>query len=247
MSSLFEKPFALFMGPQRAGANVIYDALELREDVCLPVGVKETFFFDRHYHRGVGFYANHFPVRHQHRLIAEVTTTVFDHPDSPKRVHEIFGRDVKLICPLRNPVERSCAVYEDYCSYGIVKGSIEEAVEQAPQILFASRYADHLERWMDIFGTDSVHIMLYEDAAKDEDAYLHQLMQVLGLGDHVKVQAKNLKHHIQNIVEKVTPSSFFEKKKKSTDKETHLWLQHRLLPEVLKLENLLGRTFPAWK
>src|SRR5262245_58826198 len=116
--SLFGKPAALSIGPQRCGTSRIHDYFKARGDVCLP-DVKEIFYFDRHFQRGPEFYAEHFKIEPQHRLVMELTTTAFDNPDAPDHVHTLFGTDVKLICPLRNPVERSKAIYADYIKYGL--------------------------------------------------------------------------------------------------------------------------------
>ncbi len=89
----FDKNFALSIGPQRAGARWIDRYLRGRGDVCLPTHVKEIFYFDRHFERGPEFYFGHFRYLPQHKIGVEVTTTAFDHPEAPARVHQMF-RDI---------------------------------------------------------------------------------------------------------------------------------------------------------
>ncbi len=247
MTSIFGKPFALSMGPQRVGSDLLYAYLQNRPDVCLPFDVKETFFFDRHYHRGIEFYEEHFNVQGHHALVAEVTTTLFDNADAPQRVFELFGADIKFICPLRDPVERSYAVYRDYLKYGIVKGSIEEAVEQAPQILYASRYADHLENWFKVFKGDAFEVQFYEDVQEDENAYFDNIRAFLGLSVHEIMPKKGIKEMASFMMQKIISKGASAPTQKDSEQKAKIWLAQRLLPEVLKLENLLGRTLPAWK
>lgn len=45
-------PTALIICPINAEARRVYDYLNWRDDVCLPAGVKETFFFNHYYRRG---------------------------------------------------------------------------------------------------------------------------------------------------------------------------------------------------
>ncbi len=177
----FDKNFALCIGPQRAGARWIDRYLRGRGDVCLPSHVKEIFYFDRHFERGPEFYFSHFRYLPQHKIGVEVTTTAFDHPEAPARVHQLFREGVKLICPLRHPVERSYSLYQHLLRYGIVQGTLAEAVEQAPQILQGSRYAQHLERWYRFFPPSGVTLMFQEALEADPAAYVGQLCAALGL------------------------------------------------------------------
>lgn len=229
--ALFEKPFVLSIGPQRAGADMIYTYLKNRGDVCLPADAKEIFFFDRHYLRGVEFYQSNFTPTPMHKIIAEITTTSFDCPDTPARVFDICGGDVTLLCPLRHPISRSYAVYKDYLDYKIVTGDIEHAIDETPQILYASRYADHLERWFNVFGQDKIKILFAEDAMENKEAYFKKLCDSVGL---------TFNPAMMNDV-KINPPE------KDADQETLKCLQHRLRGEISKLENLLGKTITAWK
>lgn len=246
MSTFFKKPFLLSIGPQRAGAQYIHDYFQSRDDVCLPHDVKEVFFFDRHYQRGSHFYAEHFPINDHHRLIAEISTTAFDHPDTPGRVYDLFGDNLTLLCPLRDPIERAMAVYEDYKRYGIVTGSIEEAIAQAPQILFSSRYADHLSRWLDVFEADKIKILYYEQATSDLNAYLKTLCDIAGLDFHPPSTENSLQTAINTIKTKFCPSIENTKITTKDHKETHTWLTQRLKEEKPKLEDLLKTKIPHW-
>lgn len=246
MSTLFEKPFMLSMGPQRAGAHFVYDYLRAREDVCLPAGVKEIFFFDRHFQRGSAFYAHHFLVRERHQLVSEVSTTAFDHPDAPQRVFDLFGEDVALVCPLRHPVERALAVYEDYLRYGIVSGGIEEAVQQAPQILFSSRYAAHLKRWFQVFGQDNITFLFYEQAEKDIEPYLRTLCAAAGLSYTAPERESLFKRMMEGIAGGVKSERLLPGGYKKSRHAARVWLEHALEDEVGALEALLGDSVKYW-
>ena len=230
MAALFEKPFVLSIGPQRAGADLVYHYYQTRDDVCLPFDAREIFFFDRHYLRGVEFYKSHFTPQKQHKIIAEITTTLFDFPEAPGRIYDIFGDDVTLICPLRDPVTRSYAVYKDYKEYGIVNGPIQSAVDEAPQILYASRYADHLQHWLDVFGRGKIQFLFYEDALNDPQNYYEKLCVMTGIA--YKMPTKDI----------TAPAE-----KAQNDQDILQWLSQRLNHEIEKLEDLLGGSIAAWK
>lgn len=147
----------------------------------MPDGVKEIFFFDRHYDRGIEFYKSHFHPQPEDKLIMEISTTAFDQKDAPVRVREMFGHEVKLLCPLRNPVVRSYSLYLHYLRYGIVKGSLREACFQNPQIIESSKYSKHLQRWFSYFGQDNVHLVFQEDLEENQNTYIRNVCEALDI------------------------------------------------------------------
>ncbi|MGH1398677.1 MAG: sulfotransferase domain-containing protein [Alphaproteobacteria bacterium] len=180
-NELFETPFALSIGPQRAGTSWLDRYLRSRNDICVPDAVKEIFFFDRHYNRGISFYTSHFKPQKQHKTAIEITTTAFDHDGAAQRVLETCGRNIRLICPLRNPLTRSYSLYMHYKRYGIIFGDLEEACQQNPQIIESSRYAKHLQQWFDVFGAENIKILFQEDLEVNQDAYVRDVCQGLGV------------------------------------------------------------------
>ena len=176
-----EIPFALSIGPQRSATSWIAKYLQARGDVCLPSGVKEVFFFDKHYDKGRDFYINHFQKKTNHRLIMEVSATYFDHKDAPERVKETLGHNLRLICPLREPISRSYSLYKHYVRYGIVSGTLKQAIDQKPQIVTSSFYSEHLSRWYEFFDSESIGILYQEDLSQSMQLFLDQLDQMLGL------------------------------------------------------------------
>ena len=176
---VFNTPFALSIGPQRAGTSWLDRYLRSRGDICLPSQVKEVFFFDRNYDRGLAYYAGHFQQETHHRLAMEISTTSFDHPEAPLRIRETAGLDVRLICPLRHPIVRSYSLYRHYMRYGLVKGTLREACFQNPQILNSSKYARHIKNWMLYFGRGRINIFFQEDLEKNQEQYVMKICRAL--------------------------------------------------------------------
>lgn len=240
MDRLFDKPTALTIGPHQCGTGWIYDYLKSRGDVCLPAEVREIFYFDRHFQRGPDFYASHFRPLPPHRLIIEPTTTAFDNPDAPDRVFQLLGADVRLVCPLRHPVERARAVYLDYLKYGLVRGGIEQAVEEAPQIIFGSRYSDHLERWFRQFGRNNIHVVFYETLQHDPQLYARGLCRILDLPFMPPAGEGWLARLRKSLTGPAPVPASLEKADES-------WLKSRLQLEISRLESLLNQPLTVWK
>lgn len=176
-----DKPFTLCIGPQRTGTSWLDRYMRFRGDVCLPTGVKEVFFFDRHYAKGADFYTAKFRPKPNHKIVMEAATTAFDHAHAPSRVFELCGPAVTLLCPLRHPVTRSYSLYRHFRRYGLVSGSLRQAVASIPQILTTSHYAEHLTRWGDHFGLENINFVFQEDLEADPDAFLRRLCRILHL------------------------------------------------------------------
>ena len=178
---IFDRPFVLFMGPQRSGTSWLDRYLRVRGDMCLPSDVKEVFFFDRDFDQGIQSYTSHFHPQKTHKLVAEISTTSFDNKHAPKRVFDVFSNDVKLICPLRHPIIRSYSLYLHYLRYGLVQGTLQEACSQQPQILESSRYADNIKSWLEFYDLKDIHIIYQEDLENDQDAFIGQVCDLLDL------------------------------------------------------------------
>lgn len=278
---IFDRPFVLSMGPQRAGTSWLDRYLRTRGDICLPGDVKEVFFFDRDYERGLRHYTAHFQPEDDHDIIMEISTTSFDHPDAPKRVFETFGKNVKLLCPLRHPILRSYSLYLHYRRYGLVSGTLEEAYAQDPQILSSSFYAKNLKRWMKYYPLENIHFVFQEVLESNQRKYITNVCKILDLPfmeapedarerynvttfSRIGLLAAAAQHaadwfrqrrlyFVINFAKAIglKPLIFGKEKPDAMrgsipDKEYH-WLAEKLLPEVKKLEKLLGREITEWK
>lgn len=177
----FDHPFILSIGPQRCGTSWLDRYLRQRGDICLPSHVKEIFYFDRHYSRGFSYYKSFFNAKPDHKFYMAVSTTAFDCPEAPARVFETFGPDVKLLCPLRDPVARSYSLYQHYKRYGLVRGSLQDACEVMPQILESSYYARHLNSWSRYYPIDSISFFFQEDLTRDVNGYVSSFCEQMDL------------------------------------------------------------------
>lgn len=237
MGNLFAKPFALGIGPQTCGTEKLRYYFKGREDVALPK-VQEIFYFDRHVQRGPLFYKEHFDNVMASQLVMELTTTAFDHPQAPERAAELLGRDTKIFCLLRDPVERSYAVYQQYLNYSIVKGDIEKACEQAPQILYSSRYTDHINNWLKYF--EEIYFLSYEQLERNQDQALERLCAYLEL----PFQKPKPSFDWQAVLPKVwfaknTKSS--KTVKNSLERQEKAWLKKELSGERDNLKLLIEK------
>jgi hypothetical protein len=168
------------VGPQKAGTTWIHNYLQHRRDVSLPNNVKETFFFDRYYDRGLKWYARQFTGQRNAVQVIEVAPTYFQVPAISERVSRDLGR-VPIVCTLRDPVARAFSHYVHMLRYGMTNVTFREAASQFPEILDGSRYLRHIARWQKAVGDENVHIVLLEHLRDSPDEYARALCMSLGL------------------------------------------------------------------
>lgn len=179
-NSLSRMPDFLVIGPQKAGTTWIQRFFETRGDIGLPKGVKETFFFDRYYDRGIKWYGRHFQFREPHRRSGEVATTYFHHPLAPTRILSELGR-VPLIVTLRDPARRAFSLYLHLRRYGQTRLGFRGAVRRLPLLLESSRYATMIKRWMESFGRTNLLILRQEQLATEPERFACEIADFLQL------------------------------------------------------------------
>jgi len=174
-------PKVLFVGPPRTGTTWIWEYLRARGDIVLPEGVKETWFFSNMFHKGVDWYASHFKHRENCSAVIEVDPTLFSHPEAPRRVHKVLGSDVLIIVTVRDPVERSWSHYLHARRYGWTRKPLDQAIEEVPDIIEASRYSKHIPRWKSVFGEKQVVILYYKTLAQRPKTFVRNMCSAIGL------------------------------------------------------------------
>jgi hypothetical protein len=270
-------PAALVVGPQKAGTTWIHEYLAARGDVSLPRRVKETFFFDRHWERGAGWYADHFPGDGQPAV--EVGPTYFHEPEVPHRVAELLG-PIPIVATLRDPVRRTWSLYLHMLRYGMTRRPFLEAVREHPELLESSRYAAHLARWRETVGAERVHVLVLDDLGRDPALWADPLADVLELprrpvpeslrrpvneaslpaswavaraGWRVSMALRSLGLHgaVEGAKKLGLKRLFFgtpgARRLPEPTREERELLRRELGPEVDRTEELLGRDLPAWR
>ncbi|MBP0484460.1 sulfotransferase family protein [Sagittula salina] len=182
MTSVPVLPRAMVVGPMKAGTSWIHEYLAWRGDVCLPAGVKETFYFDRYHRRGDTWYARHFahfdPARHA--SVLEVAPSLFHDPGAPERLRASLG-PVPLVVTRRDPVARAWSHYQHMRRKGYTTAPLAEAIKRFPGIVAASRYDEMLARWRAALPEAPITVLGLEDLRDDPAGYLGRLCAALEL------------------------------------------------------------------
>ena len=169
-------PDFIAVGPQRTGTTWLQEVLIGHVGLC---PAKEIQFFKWHYHKGLAWYAAHFNNCPDKQPIGEICPVYFGHEPSRARI----GRDlprIKIICTLRDPVERTYSHYRVLRAHAGL-GGFEESLEIVPDLIDSSRYARHLPAWRQAFGKQNVLVLLYSDLRRDPQRFIDMICQFIGI------------------------------------------------------------------
>jgi hypothetical protein len=172
-------PDFIAVGPPRT-ATTWLDTV-LRDHVGLPGNVKETHFFARNYQHGLNWYERYFVHCTTERVVGEICAAYFENPKARERIHTHIP-DCKIVCTLRDPVERLYSYYKLMRHNGRTELPFEEAlIRHKKKMMAFSRYALHVGDWQTDFGERNVLVVLNDDLAEDSQSYLDSITNFIGI------------------------------------------------------------------
>lgn len=171
-------PDFIGVGPPRTATTWLHEALS--GSVGLPEGVKETDFFVYKYDNGLEWYAKHFRNCPCDRPIGEFSPNYFVSVQARERIRQNVP-DCKIICTLRDPVERTYSHYRKMREGEYFSGSFEECLEKRPRLLEWSMYATYVRAWQQLFGSARVLVLIQDDLKTNPQGFLDQVCDFVGI------------------------------------------------------------------
>jgi len=165
-------PDFIGVGPPRTATTWLHEVLS--GHVGLPEGVKESDFFVWQYSKGLEWYAAHFRNCRPDRPIGEFSPNYFAGAHTRERI----ARDIpgcKIICTLRDPVERTYSHYRKMREGEYFSGTFEECLEKRPGMLNWSKYASQIREWRRLFRAENVLVLIQDDLKSNPQDYLNQV------------------------------------------------------------------------
>jgi hypothetical protein len=119
--------------------------------------------------------------------IGEASTMYLECPQSAARIREVLP-GVRLICSLRQPVDRA---YSDYLMYLRRRGRRFDAARDLSltsdwarpdsRWMQIGRYHEHLSRYFDRFPREQIHILLFDDLKRNALGVVQDVYTFLGV------------------------------------------------------------------
>ena len=205
-------PSFLCVGAGKSGTTALYNYLRQHPQVFLPAQ-KELQFFAwpdlKQFNNGPGtarsrddwikseadyraLYAN----APNDVLAGDISPTYLHAPGAPDRMAAMLGDDLRIIIMLRNPVDKVISQYghlrrdvrEDLLledALDAEKTRIDAGWGAIYHYVATSRYSEAVQRYLDRFGPDRVHIVFFEDFVADPVAHVRAVCRFLNIADDI--------------------------------------------------------------
>ena len=195
------------VGVAKAGTTTLHDLLSLQDNISLP-GRKETNYFSFGMSGKPTFtgpldnssvneptitsfeeYVNDFEPN-QRGLIGEICPS-YALGGTAANIYA-HNPEAKIIILLREPIGRAFSNYQHLVRDGREHDSFEDALAAEADRLSQgwewfwglkrnSLYFDFVQEYMGTFGKENVKVMFFEDFVKDQEKYVKEVMEFIGL------------------------------------------------------------------
>ena len=184
-------PTMLVAGVQKCGTGTMRTALGLHPQIMMTQR-KELHFFDRHFDRGVDWYASQFTPRPRHRQFGEATPDYLYDNEARDRMAATLPT-AKVVVILRDPVDRAYSQFWHTGRHGWEDKTFEEALELEPKRIASpdleerarysyvdrGHYIDQLLSLEAKHDRALIHVVLLDDLKADQAATLETLFAFL--------------------------------------------------------------------
>ena len=174
-------PRFLGIGAMKAGTTLAWALLEEHPQVALAAHRKEVMFFDRHWSRGVDWYARHFQEAGD-RVPGEVTPGYLFHPEAAARIASVVP-DVRLFALLRDPIARAESQYRFFVKEHAHQGGPEAFLAEHPNAIARGNYHAQLQRYAAHFSPEQLLVLTFEEFVADPVTGMQRIFRHVGVDD----------------------------------------------------------------
>jgi hypothetical protein len=195
-------PNLFLVGSAKSGTSSLHDALQQHPQIFMS-DVKEPCYFSEgfpHWITSLAEYEALFAGAGTAPVIGESSSTYLDDPASPARIRAAIAHPCKILISLRNPAERAYSQwghsfyhegYETLPFEAALQAEEEryqdaESLKKHPyyrpgifQYYGQGLYAERVRRYVEAFGRDSVHVVIFEEMMQDSARELAAVFQFL--------------------------------------------------------------------
>jgi hypothetical protein len=168
----------LVVGCQRCGTTWLDAALREHPQVFLPA-TKQSYYFDRHLDKGDAWWLERFADSGPDHIAVGEVATGYTLPHAIPPMATLVPH-AKLVMTMRHPVERAFSFFQ---SRRAEQGwsSFEQAMEADPEIIARGKYIDQIEQLLTHYPREQVLLLLYDDFAGDNAAFLRSVLTFIGV------------------------------------------------------------------
>ena len=170
----------MFIGPDKSGSTWLYESFCQHPEIYV-APVKELFFFDRYYEKGIDWYLSFFRKAPVHaKAIGELSHDYLFSSIAAQRIASHFP-SIKLIVNSRNPFQRTFSHYLHLVRHGVTREPLIRAIETFPELVNNSLYSRHLPAYFHLFDPSQIGVFMFDDLVNNPVDFGKQLFDFLGV------------------------------------------------------------------
>ena len=181
------------IGAEKSATTWIAQCLQEHPKICVSIP-KEVNFFNKsywflrphkewNYPKGIRWYKKHFKHCKDDQVKGEFSVHYMFDSDTAKLIKETFPK-VRIICSLRNPIERAHSKYQSTVGkYGRIFKSFEEAIKKEPEFIERGYYFKQLKPYYELFPRENILVLIYEDIQRNPVKFIQKIYRFLGVDD----------------------------------------------------------------
>jgi hypothetical protein len=149
----------------KCATSTLHEQLAVQPGIFMSEPKEPNFFSnDEQYDRGMVWYESLFENAPPGALCGESSTHYTKLPTYPHTVARMRAHlpEPKLIYIMRHPIQRLVSQYIHEWTEGVLRCSIDQAVEEYPQLVAYSRYTMQLEPYLKAYGPGHVLPLFFE-------------------------------------------------------------------------------------
>jgi hypothetical protein len=179
-------PNFLIVGAAKSGTTSLYEYLRAHPQIFMPERKEPSYFEPKA--GGVKSwdeYCRLFEQAGDFKRVGEASVSYLMSPEAPARIERALGKDIDIIVLLRNPIDMAYSNWGHQVREGFEQLSFLEALRDEERRLSDPAYAQdagrwlydmtyirraefsgQLQRYLDLFGWDRVHVYVFEEFFK---------------------------------------------------------------------------------
>src|SRR4030095_485792 len=174
----------LVIGAMKAGTTSLFNDLVQNPAIHLPK--KEPSYLTRYsVAEACEAYGRLFHAARGDQLVGDASTGYSMLPrytGVAERAAVCFGRDVRILYLVRNPIHRALSHHYHALSYGEAHPDPSVALRNDPNFLAVSRYAMQLEPWRTLFPENQIRVIVAEEYFAAPHETIAEISGFLGVG-----------------------------------------------------------------
>jgi len=172
-------PDFLYIGAAKAGSSWIYEILREHPEVFVPPA-KDIQYFDTFFDKGIDWYRSFFRDSGLFKVRGEISHNYYFIPEAADRIWKEIP-DIKLICCLREVVDRTISSYMfSLSTEGKRYPGITEYAKSS-RMLAQNGYYSCLKRFYDRFPPENILVLFFEDLKSDALSFAREIFYFLGV------------------------------------------------------------------